>query len=31
MFCQIVPKYAEKTCKKQHKKYSFSAYILAEI
>nr|DAM51788.1 MAG TPA: hypothetical protein [Caudoviricetes sp.] len=31
MFCRIVPKYAEKTCKKQHKNHSFSAYILAEI
>nr|DAT49672.1 MAG TPA: hypothetical protein [Caudoviricetes sp.] len=31
MFCQIVPKCAEKTCKKPHKKHSFFAYILAEI
>nr|DAX07917.1 MAG TPA: hypothetical protein [Bacteriophage sp.] len=31
MFCRIVPKYAEKTCKKQHKKHSFFVYILAEI
>lgn len=31
LFCRIVPKYEEKTCKKQHKNHSFSAYILAEI
>nr|DAH15301.1 MAG TPA: hypothetical protein [Caudoviricetes sp.] len=31
MFCRIVTKYAEKTCKKQYKNHSFSAYILAEI
>lgn len=31
LFCRTVPKYAEKTCEKQHKKHSFSAYILAEI
>ena len=31
LFCRIVPKSAGKMCKKQHKKHSFSAYILAEI